>query len=115
MRRNFERTMQVLLWGVGVTIVWAALALTGWGGRRSPLGAGPGYLDAIAPLTYVAGALLVSISATLLIQAAAAAWKQRGEAHETPPAVPRITPGRTWGDLPAHPPVANGGPAERER
>jgi hypothetical protein len=121
-RRGFERAMQVLLWGVGVTIVWAAMALTGWGRQRSPLGAGPGYLDAVAPLTYVAGALLVSVSATLLIQMAAAARKRRVESPRIPPTVTTDGPptpfrpldpmaesiarGRSWADLPAVPPMA---------
>lgn len=124
MRRGFERTMQVLLWGVGVTIVWAALALTGWGRQRSPLGAGPGYLDAVTPLTYVAGALLVSVSSTLLVQTAASARKRRTRRQRTRPAArpaqpphtavridpvsPQVARGRTGSDLPANPPVAGG-------
>lgn len=87
MRRAFERTMQMLLWGVGVTIVWAAIAVTEWGRQRSALGAGPGDRDAVAPLSYVLGALLVSISATLLIQMAASRWKRRWRPTQTQPVV----------------------------
>jgi hypothetical protein len=51
MRRVVERAMQVLLWGLGVAIVWGVVALTSWGAARSPIGAGPGYLDPVRPLT----------------------------------------------------------------
>ncbi len=126
MRRAFERTLQVLLWGLGVTIVWAVVALTSWGAAQSPIGAGPGYVDRIRPLTFVGGAIVVCVSGTLLVQTAVASLRRgrpsqrQGAASRvvsarttaalasvqvTASAVGVIERGRTWQDLPAEPPA----------
>lgn len=116
MKRTFDRTLQVLVWGLLATIVWALVAMTPWAAARSVLGAGPGYANALEPLAYSAGALLVAISGTLLIQRAHAAVRQRRTPSTTPPAdrhvaAPRrhlsqpIPTGRTMADLPPRPPV----------
>lgn len=65
-----RRLVVILLFAVGVLVVWSWIGRTPWALTVDPLDATEQFTDAVAPLRKVVGALLVTVPAVLLIRSA---------------------------------------------
>lgn len=63
-----RRTLTILIFALGVLLVWALISRTPWAGSVDVLTAGSAYTHPIEPIRDIAGALLVAIPAVLLIR-----------------------------------------------
>ncbi len=63
-----RRTVTILIFALGVVLVWAVIARTPWAGTVDPLSAGKAYSHPVEPIRDIAGALLVAIPTVLLIR-----------------------------------------------
>jgi hypothetical protein len=112
-KRVFDRTVQVLVWGVALAVAWGLVGKTAWAATRSLLDAGPGYVNALEPLGFFLGTLLVAVPGTLLVQRTHSALKARSASMREGAATTmevtatatrrRILTGRTLADLPQEP------------
>jgi hypothetical protein len=68
--RTVKRILVVLILGLVVFAVWAAISKTPWAGTVDPLTAGSNFTHPIEPLRELAGALLVAVPSVLLIRSA---------------------------------------------
>ena len=66
--KTTQRTLIILVFALGVLLVWALTSRTPWAGTVDVLTAGEAYTHPIEPLRDIAGALLVAIPAVLLIR-----------------------------------------------
>jgi len=83
--KTLNRTLTVLIFAVALALTLALIAQTGWGTTRSVPGVGEGFDGPLEPLIEITGTMLVTISATLLIQRA---WSQLRPRPQRPPRQP---------------------------
>jgi len=66
--RTAKRVMVIWIFAFVVILVWVAISKTPWATTVDPLTAGKGFTHWIEPFRELSGALLVSVSAVLLIR-----------------------------------------------